>query len=86
MSVASDEAQGRTPHQGLTEGATALSIGLSPARVAELLAEDCRRGVVVRTSRGWRLSTAAETAFGSALRSLGDGPIRLGRLRGRVLD
>lgn len=85
MSVATQEAQGRSPHPGLSVGAIALSIGLSPTLVGELLAEDCRRGIVVRTPGGWRLSAAAESAFGPALRSLGDGPIRLSRRRGRGL-
>ncbi len=65
--------------RSLNEVAIAAAIRLNPARIAELLAEDGRRGIVVRAGGGWRLSDEAERAFGPALRGLGDGPVRLGR-------
>lgn len=76
-SVSLDQSSDEQPT--LSEGAIGAAIRLSPARVAELLRDDCRRGVVVRTSQGWRLSTKAERAFGHALRDLGEGPIVVGR-------
>lgn len=70
----------------LSEGAIALATRMSRATVAQLLADDRRRGVVVRTETGWCLSTTAERAFGQALRELGDGPIVIGRRARRRSD
>lgn len=78
-----DEAHGTethvTPGAAITERTIAEATRSSPARVAELLAEDQQRGIVVRAGGGWRLSRRAERAYGAALRSLGDGPLRTRR-------
>jgi hypothetical protein len=63
---------------GLTAEAIASATNQSPERVNEILGEEWRRGSVVPTDCGWRLSDQAERRFGPALRALGSGPIRVG--------
>lgn len=55
----------------LTSAELARTLRRPLAYVEELLRESEAMGVVERAAGGWRLTAAAETRFGAALRSIG---------------
>lgn len=65
--------------RGLTTAQLAVRLDLGDRRVAELLLELRDAGLAEPSPNGWKLTPAAESRYGDALRSLDLPPLDTGR-------